>query len=158
MAQPGHSSLWMRRAWTTGSRSRVSEPNALGRLTQYATVLSSGAFHCRMVSIIRDSFMISYKWLNPLDVCNGLRWQRFGINCVDQLGHPALAALQGLAWMPVGAFNRDHRVWTHLTRPTRTPQMHRARASDCTFHSVQPVSGMPTVLGFLNPYRNDSQI
>jgi hypothetical protein len=69
--------LWTRSAWTTGSCRRVSDPSALGLLTQEATVLGSGAFHCRMLTFIRDSFMTSYKWLNSgtvdaLDMDNGL--------------------------------------------------------------------------------------
>ena len=50
--------LWTRSAWTTGSCSRVSEPNALGRLTEYATVLSSGCFSlCSSGGDFRDGYL-----------------------------------------------------------------------------------------------------
>ena len=63
-------SLWTCLAWTTGSHRRVAEPCALGRLTQYATVLCSGCVSLcyGMLAFIRDYFVTSYEWPNPVTV------------------------------------------------------------------------------------------
>ena len=121
--------LWTRSAWTTGSCSRVSEPNALDHFTQYATVLSSGCFKksankCRWQRR-RDRPRPS----RPLRV---RRWQA------------AIALLSALAQSHDPPHSSSNRIFAPRCQPHGTP----LTCSHTHQHPQTPLLGMvPALIG-----------
>ena len=84
ISQPGHAE----RARTPHSiaPAGLRGGRVLGHIAQCATVLGLSVFRCAMLAFIRDLFMTSYKWPNPvtlnaLGMDNGFAPSRFRAQC-----------------------------------------------------------------------------